>query len=124
MNHAWKGHTMSRRTATPAALAAAYGLGPTRMIGDPYAGFYHKQRVYTVEPVVPERLRAKSELRPHEYIARGWIRSWWGWQGARVTVFVMDFTELYAAFHQIKNMRVERIEQASGGHAISREVKL
>lgn len=101
-------------------------MGPSRG-GCPYESILQeaRRRVYTVEPVVPERLRTKSELRPYEYIARGWIRSWWGWQMARVTIFIGEFGELSAAFHQIKNMRVERIEQAKGGgHAVSREVKL
>ena len=114
---------MSRRIATPAALGAGYGLGQTRRIGDPYDAF-RKQRAYTVEPVVPERLKTRSEIRPIEYRARGFIRSWWGWQHASVTIFTGDFKELSAAFHQIANMRVYRIERADGKGAVSREVEL
>lgn len=124
---------MSRRIASPAALGAGYGLGRgyrSQWVNeDPYDDIaqaaLRKQRVYVVEPVVPERLRTKSELRPYEFTAYGYVRSWWGWKETRVTIFIGEFTELSAAFHEIRNMRVRRIERSNDAcMAVSREVKL
>ena len=122
---------MSRSVRMSPALGWAYGLGAHHHSGakrsDPYDDIVQaalrKQRVYVVEPVVPERLRAKTELRPIEYRAWGYVRSWWGWQRTSVTIFIGDFKELSAAFHQIKNMRVWRIERADGKGAVSRDLK-
>lgn len=74
-------------------------------------------------PEVPERLKTRTELRPLEYRAHGFIRTYWGWSPHTVTIFIGDFDELAAAFHHIKHMRVQRIEQKSGGMAVSRNLR-
>jgi len=76
------------------------------------------------DPVVPERLRAKSELHPYEFKAHGFIRTWWGWMPHTVTIYAGGFRDISAAFHQIQHMRVQRIEHRDGKMAVSREVKL
>lgn len=74
-------------------------------------------------PEVPYHLKNPSELRPHEFRAHGFIRTWWRWMPHTVTIYAGDFRDVSAAFHQIKNMRVQRIEKKDGKCAVSREVK-
>ena len=75
----------------------------------------------TTDPVVPLHLLPYGCAKQIMLRATGYIKTRWGWSPTCVAIWVDDFQQVPAAFDQIINMRVVRIESMDGQFAVSKE---